>query len=346
MMTVVLILILMIMTLKVDKATRETMYLDAGAAIIQSLYDLSWSEGGWASVQSVHSRQLEDHMPSYFLAEACKYLYLLFDDSFLQNKSYIFTTEGHPIPLLNMFHEPSPASAQLEQLARQPPTPLRQPPMMQTVVLTPDQPQLWQLFQSVKQHFAATPTEVTPAALESGTLEDALEWIAADTRRVTQDSRDDATTVQECDLQQNPQENPPVESEACKQQLQSSSQECTVLSHDDQPASEAFASSDEGGSQDASDLPNSCQKSTKSGPNALQRTQSIVSDAGIAKQKPDALRRRVCPAFGHPYVEELSLCHILDSRPDGSCDTNADCGIDSVSCRGRICSVHGFCQAG
>lgn len=140
MMTVVLILILMIMTLKVDKATRETMYLDAGAAIIQSLYDLSWSEGGWASVQSVHSRQLEDHMPSYFLAEACKYLYLLFDDSFLQNKSYIFTTEGHPIPLLNMFHEPSPASAQLEQLARQPPTPLRQPPMMQTVVLTPDQP--------------------------------------------------------------------------------------------------------------------------------------------------------------------------------------------------------------
>lgn len=66
------------------QATGETAYLDAGAAIIQSLYDLNWVEGGWASVQSVHSRQLEDHMPSYFLAEACKYLYLLFDDSFLQ----------------------------------------------------------------------------------------------------------------------------------------------------------------------------------------------------------------------------------------------------------------------
>ena len=66
------------------QATRETAYLDAGAAIIQSLYDLNWVDGGWASVQSVHSRQLEDHMPSYFLAEACKYLYLLFDDSFLQ----------------------------------------------------------------------------------------------------------------------------------------------------------------------------------------------------------------------------------------------------------------------
>ena len=60
------------------------MYLDAGVAIIEALYDLNWVDGGWASVQSVHTRKLEDHMPSYFLAEACKYLFLLFDDSFLQ----------------------------------------------------------------------------------------------------------------------------------------------------------------------------------------------------------------------------------------------------------------------
>ena len=74
------------------QATGDTAYLDAGAAIIESLYDLNWVEGGWASVQSVHSRKLEDHMPSYFLAEACKYLYLLFDDSFLQVMSLY--TEG------------------------------------------------------------------------------------------------------------------------------------------------------------------------------------------------------------------------------------------------------------
>ncbi len=60
------------------------MYLDAGVAIIEALYDLNWVDGGWAGVQSVHTRKLEDHMPSYFLAEACKYLFLLFDDSFLQ----------------------------------------------------------------------------------------------------------------------------------------------------------------------------------------------------------------------------------------------------------------------
>ena len=66
------------------QATQDTIYLDAGVAIIEALYDLNWVDGGWASVQSVHTRKLEDHMPSYFLAEACKYLFLLFDDSFLQ----------------------------------------------------------------------------------------------------------------------------------------------------------------------------------------------------------------------------------------------------------------------
>ena len=74
--------------LRVLQATQDTRYLDAGAAIIQSLYELNWVDGGWASLQSVHTRKLEDAMPSYFLAEACKYLYLLFDDSFLQVSSH------------------------------------------------------------------------------------------------------------------------------------------------------------------------------------------------------------------------------------------------------------------
>ena len=66
------------------QATQDTSFLDAGAAMITALFQLNWVEGGWASIQSVHSMQLEDHMPSYFLAEACKYLYLLFDDSFVK----------------------------------------------------------------------------------------------------------------------------------------------------------------------------------------------------------------------------------------------------------------------
>lgn len=39
--------------------------------------------------------QLEDRMTSFFLAETCKYLYLLFDDdNFAHGDDYVFTTEG------------------------------------------------------------------------------------------------------------------------------------------------------------------------------------------------------------------------------------------------------------
>ncbi|KAL0039486.1 hypothetical protein WJX79_010327 [Trebouxia sp. C0005] len=156
---------LMESTFYLYQATQDTMYLDAGVAIIEALYDLNWVDGGWASVESVQTRKLEDHMPSYFLAEACKYLFLLFDDSFLQKKNYIFTTEGHVIPVLSKFHEQSPASAQLKQLVQQPPTLLRPAPPVKTVFLSPDQPQLWQLFQSVKQHFSSSSSEAPVAAI-------------------------------------------------------------------------------------------------------------------------------------------------------------------------------------
>lgn len=38
----------------------------------------------------------------------CKYLYLLFDDTFLVGQNYIFTTEGHPLPVLSSWHERLP----------------------------------------------------------------------------------------------------------------------------------------------------------------------------------------------------------------------------------------------
>ena len=39
-------------------------------------------------------------MPSFFLAETCKYLYLLFDGSnFVHTRNVVFSTEGHPFPL-------------------------------------------------------------------------------------------------------------------------------------------------------------------------------------------------------------------------------------------------------
>ena len=39
-------------------------------------------------------------MPSFFLSETLKYLYLLFDEeNFVHREPFIFTTEGHPIPV-------------------------------------------------------------------------------------------------------------------------------------------------------------------------------------------------------------------------------------------------------
>ncbi|KAL9289809.1 hypothetical protein ACSQ67_024422 [Phaseolus vulgaris] len=42
------------------------------------------------------------------LPERCKYLYLLFDDSFVHENNYVFTTEGHPFPVLSNWHEELP----------------------------------------------------------------------------------------------------------------------------------------------------------------------------------------------------------------------------------------------
>lgn len=43
----------------------------------------------------------ELHVPVSFRT---KYLYLLYDDSFLHNRNYIFTTKGHPLPVMPSLH--------------------------------------------------------------------------------------------------------------------------------------------------------------------------------------------------------------------------------------------------
>ena len=58
----------------------------------------------------------------------------------MQGKNYIFTTEGHVIPILKEFHDKTKAPLQLQQMAQQPPTPMQSAPPVQTVILTPDQP--------------------------------------------------------------------------------------------------------------------------------------------------------------------------------------------------------------
>ncbi|KAL3818651.1 hypothetical protein ACJIZ3_004556 [Penstemon smallii] len=92
------------------QATKDPWYLEVGESIVDSLNLHTRVEGGFASIRDVTTMELEDHQHSFFLAETCKYLYLLFDDSFLVNQNYIFTTEGHPLPILSSWQERLPVA--------------------------------------------------------------------------------------------------------------------------------------------------------------------------------------------------------------------------------------------
>ena len=53
------------------------MYLEMGMRMVESLEQYSRVDGGYASLRDLESKQLEDRMNSFFLAETVKYLYLL-----------------------------------------------------------------------------------------------------------------------------------------------------------------------------------------------------------------------------------------------------------------------------
>ncbi|CAN1753473.1 Alpha-mannosidase I MNS5 [Linum perenne] len=89
-------------------ATKDPWYLEVGEAMVNSLNLYTKVEGGFASIRDVTTMQREDHQHSFFLAETCKYLYLLFDDSFIADRNYVFTTEGHPLPVRRDWHDRLP----------------------------------------------------------------------------------------------------------------------------------------------------------------------------------------------------------------------------------------------
>ncbi|CAM9975227.1 unnamed protein product, partial [Heterosigma akashiwo] len=96
-------------TLHMYEATKDSAWLWAGKDFLDSLQytkgkmiwqndnslHIGW-ECGYATI-NVGTLELEDTMPSFFLAETAKYLYLLFDrDNFIHQQPYIFSTEAHP----------------------------------------------------------------------------------------------------------------------------------------------------------------------------------------------------------------------------------------------------------
>jgi hypothetical protein len=70
--------------------------------MVHSLNAVCRTPVGYASVKSVSDLSLEDHTPSFFLAETLKYLFLLFDEENWANthaSGFLFSTEGHLVPL-------------------------------------------------------------------------------------------------------------------------------------------------------------------------------------------------------------------------------------------------------
>jgi mannosidase alpha-like ER degradation enhancer 2 len=56
------------------------------------------TEAGYTTLKDVVTKEKGDLMPSYFLTETLKYLYLLFaPDSTLDLRKVVFNTEAHPL---------------------------------------------------------------------------------------------------------------------------------------------------------------------------------------------------------------------------------------------------------
>ncbi|KAF8628837.1 hypothetical protein AX17_005897 [Amanita inopinata Kibby_2008] len=86
------------------KTTGDVRWRERGWEIFQAIETHSRTKYGYANVMSVDRYPyLQDNdMPSWFLAETLKYLYLLFDDSnSIPLDQWVFNTEAHPLPVFN-----------------------------------------------------------------------------------------------------------------------------------------------------------------------------------------------------------------------------------------------------
>lgn len=93
------------------QATNDSHYLNVGKNVLNSLQKYARVPCGYAAVNDVRTGRKEDRMDSFVLAETFKYLFLLFsekDDLLINLDEFIFTTEGHLLPLnLGYFSEKS-----------------------------------------------------------------------------------------------------------------------------------------------------------------------------------------------------------------------------------------------
>lgn len=84
------------------RATGDHYYLGVGRKVLKSLQTYARVPCGYAAVSDVRTNKHDDTMDSFVLSETFKYLFLLFAepvDLVLDLDEFIFTTEGHLLPL-------------------------------------------------------------------------------------------------------------------------------------------------------------------------------------------------------------------------------------------------------
>ncbi len=78
--------------------TKDPRYLEMGRTIFEDLKKYCRVENGFTVLKDVRTKEKGDLMPSYFLAETLKYLYLLFSpEDVVGFDRIVFTTEAHPL---------------------------------------------------------------------------------------------------------------------------------------------------------------------------------------------------------------------------------------------------------
>jgi hypothetical protein len=82
------------------RVTKDARYLEMGRTYFDALVRHCRTNAGYTTLKSVVTKEKGDLMPSYFLAETLKYLYLLFaPDATLDFDAVVFNTEAHPLRL-------------------------------------------------------------------------------------------------------------------------------------------------------------------------------------------------------------------------------------------------------
>jgi mannosidase alpha-like ER degradation enhancer 2 len=78
--------------------TKDPQYLAMGRTFFGGIRRHCRTEAGYTVLEDVGTKRKGDLMPSYFLAETLKYLYLLFaPEEAMDLERVVFNTEAHPL---------------------------------------------------------------------------------------------------------------------------------------------------------------------------------------------------------------------------------------------------------